>query len=189
MVRFQKYVNLFAGASSLFGVVKGVIKQKAIIGEYQRIWRLNKNAMSFLLFWAIINILLSLSCFIMPEGFLRYYLEMNLFWNVVTLFFAGPGFITARRKVDEVPSLVTPVDFLTQFTATQKVLLFNAGLDIAYIVAAVFLIDRGTIFSDVRIQAYGANVLFQGIFLLGFDAVLYLINNTLVNNAVKNFES
>jgi hypothetical protein len=81
------------------------------------------------------------------------------------------------------------VDFLTQFTATQKVLLFNAGLDIAYIIAAVFLIDRGTIFSDVRVQAYGANVLFQGIFLLGFDAVLYLINNTLVNNAVKNFES
>lgn len=189
MVRLQKYVNLFSGASSIFGVVKGVIKQKAIIGEYQRIWRLNKNAMAFLLFWSIANILLSLSFFIMPEGFLRYFIEMNLLWNVVNLFFAGPGFITARRKVDEVPSLVKDIDFLSQFTATQKVLLFNAGLDIAYIVAAVFLIDRGTIFTDVRVQAYGANVLFQGIFLLGFDVVLYLINNTLVNNALKSFES
>lgn len=47
----------------------------------------------------------------------------------------------------------------------SPILLFNAGLDVIYLIAAIVLMTRKT----PRLRGFGLAVLFQGLFLLGFD--------------------
>ena len=59
----------------------------------------------------------------------------------------------------------------------KQVLLFNAGLDVAYFVGGAYLRERSTTRPDRadQLQGYGKSVMLQGGFLLAFDMVNYVI--------------
>ena len=57
----------------------------------------------------------------------------------------------------------------------ERVLLFNAGLDVGYLALGAWLWERGLRTGDERWVGFGQAVLIQGAFLLAFDLSLYAL--------------
>jgi hypothetical protein len=59
----------------------------------------------------------------------------------------------------------------------EKTLLFNAGLDVGYIMTGLYLteLSRRAGEQQERLEGYGWSLVLQGGFLLGFDLILYLV--------------
>jgi hypothetical protein len=107
------------------------------------------------------------------DGSLKYFYEMNALWNTVNLGFAGAGLLGSLRTAPS-EDLFASID--AQY-GLEKALLFNAGLDVGYIMTGLFLAERtrrGGEQSD-RLQDYGQSLVLQGGFLLAFDLVVYLV--------------
>jgi len=97
--------------------------------------------------------------------------QMNMYWNSVNLIIAGLGYYNAFK---EVPG--------TEFWETigaqhrmEKILLFNAGLDVGYIAAGLYLNERGKRLNREQWQGFGKSVILQGAFLLSFDLIMYAV--------------
>lgn len=97
--------------------------------------------------------------------------QMNMYWNSVNLIIAGLGYYHTFK---EIPS--------TEFWETidaqhrmEKILLFNAGLDVGYIAAGLYLNERGKRLGREQWQGFGKSVMLQGAFLLSFDLIMYAV--------------
>lgn len=139
---------------------------------------LNEVAMIILGSWAIANMLVN--------GFLlrqktnastAHFYKMNIFWNIVNLGLAIPGF---RSAIITLPESLGLIDTLSAFYEMSQILLLNAGLDVAYITGGFLLLEmakRGTKKQEM-FKGYGKALLLQGGFLLVFDVVLVMILQT-----------
>ncbi|MEO0626280.1 MAG: hypothetical protein AAFY91_04785, partial [Bacteroidota bacterium] len=68
---------------------------------------------------------------------------------------------------------------LSKHQSFQKILLFNAGLDVGYIVGGFYLQERARrpdVNSD-RLRGFGKAIVLQGSFLMAFDLINYFIAN------------
>ena len=146
-------------------------------GELLQLERLSheRRALYTLGGWALGNIALGLALRARTDGVDRRFHEMNAIWNVVNLGIAGFGLYSALRE-----PLVA--DVLTAFGSDlkfQKVLLFNAGLDVGYLLGGLYLTERSRREGVDRDQllGYGRAVMLQGGFLLVFDLINYFIAN------------
>jgi len=97
--------------------------------------------------------------------------QMNMYWNSVNLIIAGLGYYNAFK---EIPG--------TEFWETidaqhrmEKILLFNAGLDVGYIAGGLYLNERGKRLGREQWQGFGKSVMLQGAFLLSFDFIMYAV--------------
>jgi len=97
--------------------------------------------------------------------------QMNMYWNSVNLIIAGLGYYHTFK---EIPS--------TEFWETieaqhrmEKILLLNAGLDVGYIAAGLYLNERGMRLGREQWQGFGKSVMLQGAFLLSFDLIMYAV--------------
>ncbi|MDB5243125.1 MAG: hypothetical protein JWP57_3750 [Spirosoma sp.] len=108
------------------------------------------------------------------SGEAMYFHRMNVYWNLINLGIAGVGLLGLRKQN---PNGETLAQAIRQQQTMQQVLLFNAGLDVAYIVGGAYLRERSVTRPDRtdQLQAYGKSVMLQGGFLLVFDMVNYLI--------------
>ncbi|MBC3785242.1 DUF6992 family protein [Spirosoma utsteinense] len=108
------------------------------------------------------------------SGETKYFHQMNVYWNLFNLGIAGAGLLGSRKKRAEDETLG---EAIRQHQNMKQVLLFNAGLDVAYIVGGAYLRERATSRPDKadQLRGYGKSVMLQGGFLLAFDAVNYLI--------------
>ena len=83
---------------------------------------------------------------------------------------ALPGYISARKSRSDLSLTAS----LKGQAATEKTFIFNAGLDIAYLAAGAWLLEKGSSSSHTdRYKGYGKSVLLQGAALLLFDAVMF----------------
>ncbi|THH34972.1 DUF6992 family protein [Neolewinella litorea] len=133
-----------------------------------------KRAMLLLGGWAVGNIGLGLALRGSRVGEARRFHEMNAIWNTVNLGIAALGYLSVAR---EDPAALDAFGSLAENHGLQKVLLFNAGLDVAYVVGGMYLRERARrpdVDAD-RLRGYGNSVLLQGGFLLVFDLVNYCI--------------
>ncbi|MEQ1565542.1 MAG: hypothetical protein ABMA64_07890 [Myxococcota bacterium] len=91
-------------------------------------------------------------------------------WNVVNAGIAGAGLATlpARRRATLDVSGVR-----RQADTFERTLLVNIGLDVAYLAASGWLIERGRRVGDDQLRGLGTAVLAQGGFLLVYDSTLY----------------
>ena len=107
-------------------------------------------------------------------GEAHYAHQMNLYWNAVNLGIAGVGLLGLRKQHPATESLS---DAVQQHQAIKQTLLFNAGLDVAYIAGGLYLTERANSHPDQadKLRGYGKAVMAQGAFLLAFDMVNYLI--------------
>ena len=57
----------------------------------------------------------------------------------------------------------------------QKILLFNAGLDIGYMLGGAYLIERSknTANNPERLRGFGKSIILQGGFLFAYDLITY----------------
>ena len=110
--------------------------------------------------------------------------QMNLYWNSVNLLIAGLGYWQASK---EVPSN----DLLETMTAQgkmEKILLFNAGLDLAYMAGGMYLKERGLRINKDKFVGFGKSIILQGAFLLTFDALMYTFHVTHAKELPAFFE-
>ena len=132
-----------------------------------------RKAMLILGGWAVGNIGLGLVMRANTSGESRRFHEMNAIWNVVNLGIAGFSYYSALRE----PAIADAFGGLQKDINFQKILLFNAGLDVGYVLGGLYLIERGRRpeADEDRLRGYGKAVMLQGGFLLVFDLANYFI--------------
>ena len=113
------------------------------------------------------------------SGETRYFHQMNVYWNLINLGIAGAGLLGSRKRNTNGETLAQAI---RQHQTMKQVLLFNAGLDVAYIVGGAYLRERSRARLPVtrpnradQLRGYGKSVMLQGGFLLAFDMVNFLI--------------
>lgn len=109
----------------------------------------------------------------------------NAAWNVVNLALATIGLISDWGKD---PASFDARQSLEAISTQQKVLLVNAGLDVAYLATAAFLWQRGDATADARLVGLGQALLIQGGFLLVFDVVCAVLAGRLTEDLLLGVE-
>lgn len=140
------------------------------ISEHSR--SINNTGMKVLLGWSVLNLTTGTYGYFNTKGSRQYFHQMNGFWNVVN---AGIAVGALSGLGNE--TLGSLSEAYQQGQTMEKILLANAGLDVGYIAAGGFLLERGRRKSNERFQGYGRSVMIQGGFLLALDAVLFYLNN------------
>jgi hypothetical protein len=128
----------------------------------------NRQGMLILGSWALLNLVVGILGSFQRKGQVQAFHQMNIYWNLVNLGIAGFGFWQATQ--------VAALNFWEVLVAQQqieKVLLFNAALDLGYMAIGLVLIERGRRLEKERWIGFGKSILLQGAFLILFDAILY----------------
>ena len=133
-----------------------------------------RNAMLTLGGWAVLNIGAGLALRSGSEGSTRHFHEMNALWNTVNLAIAGFGYYSALKSD---PAASDVAISLSKHGNFQKILLFNTGLDVGYILGGLYLTERAKRPGENtdRLTGFGNSIMLQGGFLFAFDLVNYLV--------------
>lgn len=134
---------------------------------------INHTGMSILLGWSVINLGGGLAGGFTSEGRWRAFFQMNAAWNLVNL---GIAAYALWDMSGQDPSRFTALEGLAAGERMEKILLLNAGLDVAYITAGLWLWRSGAARRSLRRQGFGQSVLLQGAFLAVFDVALWWAN-------------
>jgi hypothetical protein len=103
---------------------------------------------------------------------MKYFGQMNLFWNVVNLSIAGFA-LYGNYTTDA--SMMNGQEMLAKHLKTENILLINSVLDVGYIGAGFLMrhLSAGSAKREDLLKGYGNSVIMQGAFLLVFDLVMY----------------
>ena len=144
------------------------------LGYNQNRIQKQQTAMKILGTWAVGNILLGSIMVGKSNGVTQGFHQMNIGWNAVNLAIAGFGWYSTSR-ID--PASFDVYTTIQENYKLQKILLFNAGLDIGYVAGGAYLIERSknTTKRPDRLKGWGQSLLLQGGFLFAFDLTAYLI--------------
>ncbi|MBC8032949.1 MAG: hypothetical protein H7Y03_02305 [Chitinophagaceae bacterium] len=135
---------------------------------------INRNGMTVLASWAAANIISGAIGQSTTEGETKYFHRMNLVFGSVNLALSGVALFSLNRKGKELSFAET----MKEQSGAEKIFLFNAGFDLAYIVGGVYLIEKGNNDADPsRYRGYGKSLLMQGAALFVFDGIMYLLHN------------
>jgi hypothetical protein len=124
--------------------------------------------------WSVANLAYGGIAAARTEGSTKYFNRMNVYWNVVNLGIAAPSLISSLRKKNNLPTTLN--ESIEELHALEKTLLFNTGLDAAYLMSGLYLLERAKNTPDKHDQfkGFGQSILLQGGFLLLFDVTNYL---------------
>ncbi len=155
----------------LLVAVASNLQAQDLLGEhFQTEIHFRKTGMLVLGSWATANIAGGLVLRANTVGRQRYFHEMNAIWNTVNLGIATFGYISAARM--GVPE--SAFGLYQEQESLDKTLLFNAGLDLAYIAGGFWMMERAknTDNKPERLEGYGKSVVLQGAFLFVFDLAM-----------------
>ncbi len=132
-----------------------------------------KNGLLALAGWSTGNILYGLVAKNNSDGSRKYFHEMNALFNGFNLTIAGVGLLSLKKKNN-------PSSLFASFKQQQKsekIFLFNAGLDVAYVVAGAYLKEKGktSVKNDLRFTGYGNSIMLQGAVLAAFDGLMFFL--------------
>jgi hypothetical protein len=129
--------------------------------------------------YALANIAIGAIAAGQSQGETKAFHQMNVYWNLVNLGIAGAAAFSQRNQSGEGETLSQAV---RRHEMMKQVLLFNTGLDVAYVMGGLYLRQRGmtngpTGLTDkaAQQQGYGTSIMVQGGFLFAFDLVNYLL--------------
>ena len=135
---------------------------------------INKKAFLVLGGWSAANIISGVIGQSTSSGQAKYFHKMNIIWGSVNLLVALPGYIGARKTVTNVS---LPASVKAQ-QVVEKTFAFNAGLDLAYIAAGAWTMEKGNSHANAdKYKGYGKSIVMQGAVLLLFDAVMFTTHN------------
>jgi hypothetical protein len=115
----------------------------------------------------------------------NYFHQMNIYWNVVNVGIAVPGFLSARKRMGR------SYDIPTTFKEQRKMetsYLINIALDGLYIGTGLWMQEFGNgrpANQRALLKGMGNSIMMQGGFLLLFDAVSFAIHRTHWNRNMK----
>ena len=133
------------------------------------------RGLTVLTVWAVGN--LFVSGYLAPRTDRRtaafYFHGMNAAWGAINAALAAWGVLHLHRHV---PVGLTLTEALATQFSLEKTFLFNAGLDVAYVVAGLWLVARAAApdaAKPTRELGFGQSLWVQGGFLLVFDGVMW----------------
>jgi hypothetical protein len=137
--------------------------------------------------WALGNIALGAYGLRHSSGPSLAFHQMNLGWNLVNLGIAGWGYYSAMRGEADLAFLPS----FEEQKSIEKILLFNAGLDVGYMMTGVFLLERAkrAVAHSDRWRGFGQSLLLQGGFLFVFDLILVAVHQKNWNLMLPKLES
>jgi hypothetical protein len=137
----------------------------------------NKTGMYVLGSWALSNMAIGSFGWARSTGKMKYFHQMNFFWNTVNLGIAGFGLINAINT--DILAL-TPSEMLKKHKTFENILLINTGLDIGYMGLGYYLGHRSKSKEKNKhlLAGYGNSIMLQGAFLFVFDFVLYTVQRS-----------
>lgn len=118
--------------------------------------------------WAIANIGVGAVGSFTAGGVWRHVHEMNALWNTVNLTLGAIGLANSRRE----PQRLGIAAARARAGRTQAVFAINLALDVLYVMAGAVMWDQGRVHGSQRLVGWGASVMFQGGFLVAFDAAM-----------------
>jgi hypothetical protein len=147
---------------------------------------LNHKGMTVLGSWAGANLLTNSILLVNSSGSDKYFYQMNVYWNLVNGALAGLGILQAKKNQGE----LTAFQALEEQNSTEKVFLINAGLDVAYVMTGVYLLEKSKNSTDNQdmLKGYGQSVILQGGFLLLFDGIMYGVHHAHLKKGNAIFE-
>ncbi len=134
---------------------------------------INKTGMMVLGGWAVANLVSSPILASRSTGSTKYFHQMNGYWNTVNFALAGFGLYGALTGD---PSGFTLSETLSEQMSMEKILLFNAGLDIGYMAGGLYLLERSKRDNSDRLKGFGQSIVLQGAFLFAFDLGFFLVH-------------
>lgn len=125
--------------------------------------------------WALGNMALSAALLPGKRGEDQAFHQMQIGWNAINLGIAALGYWGAQRAGYQDWDLYQSIQ---EQYKMQKILLFNAGLDVGYVAAGAYLRERAnnpSAKNPERLRGFGRSIMIQGAFLLAFDLTLFSI--------------
>ena len=157
-------LTLAAPGALAAGVAPG---QDDVVSALEHQHRVRRDGSAVLGGWALVNLTagaIGASTAVDPS--VRAFHTGNALWNTVNLALAVPGLLVPPRTAD-------PGEALRRGRTLEKVYLFNAGLDAAYITAGALLVQRGNLLDQPRLRGWGWALVVQGAFLALYDVGKY----------------
>ncbi len=172
----MKYPHLIACCLALtcFGFLQAQGLEAPLLDFNQQSLGQQKTAMLTLGGWAVANIALGAGLQGNADGSTKQFHRMNALWNTVNLGIAGLGYLSAIKADPASWDLATS---LQKHQGFQKILLFNAGLDVGYIMGGLYLTERAKRpgVNQDQLKGFGQSIMLQGAFLMVFDLANYFI--------------
>ena len=149
--------------------------------------KLQRNSMLVLGTWAVGNIAVGSIMAGHTIGVEKQFHIMNAGWNIINLGLAGIGYYSATTTD---PTSLDIYETIKAQQGIQKILLFNAGLDVGYMVGGFYLMERSknTTKNQDRLKGFGRSILLQGGFLFVFDLCTYFLHQS-HDSEIKNLLS
>lgn len=145
---------------------------------------LNRTGMLVLNGWAILNILVGSILYFRSTGVSREFWLMNALWNVINVAIATFAILGSGADAAVGLSLA---ESLKEQVNIEKILLFNGGLDVGYIMAGFYLRERSRFVAQkwrIRLRGWGNAIVIQGAFLFVFDIVMAVLHTVNGNKGV-----
>ncbi len=133
--------------------------------------------------WGGTNILVGAVGWATSEGQTKYFHQMNAAWGAINLGIALPALLR------EQPLPASRQSTIQRQYKTEKILLLNSGLDVAYLSTGFLLksLAYKNPSSHQQLQGFGNAILVQGSFLFIFDLTQYFIHQNHRNNQTNQF--
>ncbi len=159
-------------------IISSSITAQSLEESWQKEKKYRKTGMTVLGSWAVANIGVGLVARSQTDGTAHYFHEMNAIWNTVNLGIAAAGYFSARKMKQPVSAL----ELYQYQNKLDKTLLFNAGVDFAYMATGIYLTERAKRENEnsKRLKGYGNSVILQGAFLLVFDLSMVLVHKQIL---------
>ena len=148
---------------------------------------LNRKGMTVLGSWAGANLITNGILLSNSTGSDKYFYRMNVYWNVVNGALAGFGLLQAKKSQANLSAFQT----LEEQSSTEKTFLINTGLDAAYVMTGVYLLEKSknSVDNQDMLKGYGQSVVLQGGFLLLFDGIMYGVHRSHLKKGKAIFEN
>jgi hypothetical protein len=135
--------------------------------------RITGNGMLVLGSWGAVNIISGAIGMAASDGEAKYFHQMNLLWGTVNFAIASATYLGLRKKQSDLSFSKS----VKAQVAIEKTFLINGGLDLVYITAGLYCLEkRNNTSNPDKYAGYGNSLLMQGGGLLLFDAIMYIIN-------------
>lgn len=150
------------------------VAQSNLVDYNEKRLAINESGMLVLGSWALLNIASSPLLASRADGHRKAFHQMNGYWNAVNLVIAGFGYFNAIKG--DVGLLLS--ESIKEQHSIEKILLFNAALDLGYITGGFLMKERSKSVSkhSDRLKGFGNSLILQGAFLFVFDVSLYLFH-------------
>lgn len=150
---------------------------------------ISKKGLLVLSGWSVLNITSGLIGQQRTGGAEEEFHKRNVLWGGVNLGISQLSYWSIHRKRSKTYNLEQT---LKRTETSEKLFLFNTGLDFAYIVYGLYTRERATKYTGEkrdRLKGTGASLIVQGTFFTFFDGTLYLLHARNSNRLTKKLST